>query len=75
MEYLRQTIESDKLNSLFNLPPALRNTEVEVIILPVEKTASETPKCKRQLGFAKGSPLLDSFFDPLSEKELEAWGL
>jgi len=30
---------------------------------------------KIQLGFVKGSPLPESFFDPLPEEELQAWGL
>ena len=36
MEYLRQTIDSAKLTSVFDLPLALRNKRVEVIIFPVD---------------------------------------
>ena len=32
-------------------------------------------KPKIQLGFVKGSPLPESFFDPLPEEELRSWGL
>jgi len=36
---------------------------------------SGTPKGKREIGFAKGADVPDSFFDPLPEEELQAWGL
>jgi len=78
MEYLRQTIGSDKLSGIFDLPPALRDKKVEVIILPAEENVSEKPKPqKRQLGFLKDKvpPLPDSFFDPLPEEELQLWGV
>ena len=75
MEYIRQTISSTKLNNLFDLPPTLRNKDVEVIILPIESNTIETPRQKLHLNFVKGSPLPDSFFDPLPEEELQAWGL
>lgn len=75
MEYLRQTIGSTQLSGIFDLPQALRDRKVEVIILPAEDDAPETPKPKRQLGFVKGPPLPDSFFDPLPEEELQLWGL
>jgi len=77
MEYLRQTVNSSELNNIFNnLPPSLRNRQLEVIILPAENNeAEEISKSKRQLGFAKGAEIPDSFFEPLSEEELQAWGL
>ena len=74
MEYLRQTMGSDELRDVFDLPPALRDKKVEVIILPAESVASETTKAKRKLGFVEGG-LPESFFDPLPEEELQAWGL
>jgi len=76
MEYLRQTIGSAELNGVFNLPPSLRNKRVEVIILPAEEAQkAEKPKAKRLLGFVDVPPLPDSFFDPLPEEDLQAWGL
>jgi len=75
MEYLRQTIGSAKLSHIFDLPPALRDKRVDVIILPAEDNAVEQPKPKRQLGFIKAPPLPKSFFDSLPEEELQEWGL
>lgn len=37
MDYLRKTVDSNDLEPLFNLPEALRNRKVEVIILPVDE--------------------------------------
>ena len=74
MEYLRQTIGSSKLSKIFNLPPSLRNKTVEVIILPADEVVIKKPK-QRCIGFLDLPPLPDSFFDPLPEEELEAWGL
>ncbi len=77
MEYIRKTVSSSELNNIFmNLPMSLRDRLVEVIILPVENTdAPEKPKQKRQLGFVDCPPLPDSFFEPLPEEDLQAWGL
>ncbi|MCL2004234.1 MAG: hypothetical protein FWG72_09580 [Oscillospiraceae bacterium] len=76
MEYVRQTVSSAELNDVFvNLPPSLRNTLVEVIILPAEKPLAEKPNFKCRLGFLKGPELPPSFFDPLPEEDLQAWGL
>lgn len=77
MEYLRQTIGSAKLSGIFDLPPALRDKDVEVIILPAKTVKKKAPQPrKRKLGFVKvGPPLPDSFFDPLPEEELQLWGL
>ena len=75
MEYLRKTIGSAKLSSIFDLPMALRNKIVEVIILPAEENMAETIKTKRPLGFVKVPPLPESFFDPLPEEEIQAWEL
>jgi len=41
---------------------------------PVAKLEAIKTKNKRNLGFLKGS-LPDSFFDPLPENEIQAWGL
>ncbi|MCL2197908.1 MAG: hypothetical protein FWB80_03190 [Defluviitaleaceae bacterium] len=75
MEYVRQTLGSDMLSGLFNLPQSLRNKKVEVIILPAQNETSESPNYEVKLGFLDGPPLPDSFFDPLPEEDLQAWGL
>ena len=75
MDYVRQTVDSASLYGVFDIPLALRNKKVEVIILPAEGVVENTAKQKLRLGFVKGSPLPDSFFDPLPEEELQAWGL
>ena len=76
MDYLRKTIEADKLSGIFDIPPVFRNRRAEVIILFSDKNTEEKPKPqKRQLGFAKGAEIPDSFFEPLSEEELQLWGL
>jgi len=75
MEYVRKTMDSSILNKLFDIPPALHNKMVEVIILPAENNSADKIKQKIQLGFVKGPPLPESFFDPLPEEELRAWGL
>ena len=77
MEYLRQTISSTKLSNIFNLPPALRSRRVEVIIIPADSNniEREQPDYACKLDFVGGPELPDSFFDPLPEEELQAWGL
>jgi hypothetical protein len=75
MEYLRQTIDSTKLYGIFDLPAALRDKSVEVIILPAETNVVKRNISKRPMNFVKGPPLPDSFFDPLPEEDLQAWGL
>jgi len=76
MEYVRQTVSGAELNDLIKLPPMLRNSQVEVIVLPVvNSVVAKKQKPKRQIGFAKGADIPDSFFEPLSEEELRAWGL
>jgi hypothetical protein len=75
MDYIRQTISSDKLIGIFELPQVLRDKQVEVIILPVEKIDTEKLERKINMGFLDIPELPDSFFDPLPEEELQAWGL
>ena len=76
MEYIRQTINTDKLYGVFTIPQSLRDRMVEVIILPAENI-SEEPKREIKFGFIRDKipPLPDSFFDPLPEEELKLWGL
>jgi len=75
MECVRQTIDSAKLSGVLELPQGFFGKRVELIIWPAEDIASEQHKPKRQLGFVDVPPLPDSFFDPLPEEELQAWGL
>ena len=76
MEYLRQTIGSSKLTGILNLPPTLRNRNVEIIVLPVDdEDAVESQNYKCNIGFAKGAEVPESFFEPLPEEDLQAWGL
>jgi hypothetical protein len=74
MDYVSQTITSTDTSINIEVPPKLRNRKVQVIILPVEDTIQEQQKPrKRNLGFMPGSPIPDSFFDPLPEEDLQAW--
>jgi hypothetical protein len=75
MEYVRQTIGSSALNGIVEIPPALRNKRVEIIVLPVQNEVAEMPNYKCNIGFAKGAEVPDSFFEPLPEEDLQAWGL
>ena len=77
MEYARQTVDSNILKGILNIPPTLYNKKVEVIILPIEDTTKEQfiHANKRQIGFWDGPEIPDSFFEPLPEEELQAWGL
>jgi hypothetical protein len=74
MECYRQTIDSNSLKGIFDIPLALRNKEVEVLIFPAERVA-KAAKTARRLDFIEVPPLPGSFFEPLSEEELQAWGL
>ena len=68
MDYLRQTVDSNILDKIFDLPSALRGRKVEVIILPVQETQGNTaPK-----GSAYGC--LRKYANPsLISKESAAW--
>ena len=76
VEFVRKTVNGAELNNVVSLPPTLRNIQVEIIVIPAANDLQE----KRQgnvlnLGFWDGPPLPESFFDPLPEEELQAWGL
>ncbi|MCL2637496.1 MAG: hypothetical protein FWD48_03915 [Oscillospiraceae bacterium] len=77
MEYISKMIGSAALDGIFEIPPMLRNRTVQVIVLPVNSEVAEEPKRKINFDFLKDKvpPLPDSFFDPLPEEELQAWGL
>lgn len=74
MEYIRKTVDSASLRGIFDLPATLQKVEV-IVLLPAENVSEKATKPKIQLGFVKGPPLPDSFFDPLPEEELQAWEL
>jgi len=40
MDFVRQVVNSNSLKSVLNLPPSFRNVQVEVIVLPVDKTVT-----------------------------------
>ena len=75
MDYLRKTVSSTVLDTIFDLPPALRNTNVEVIILSIDPQFDKSKNAKLMFDFVDAPPLPDSFFDPLPEEELQAWEL
>jgi len=76
MEYIRQIVVGDKLADIFDIPQALRDKMLEVIILPVENIEEGS---KREIKFGiiqdKVPPLPDIFFDSLPEEDLQLWGL
>ena len=57
----------------------LMSNEEEIILTyreePIAKLAFINSKRKRTLGFAKGAEIPESFFEPLAEEDLRAWGL
>ena len=81
MEYVRQTVSGAVLNDFIPLPPLLRNKKVEIIVLPAaedstaEDSTDEKSNYRCNIGFAKGADIPDSFFEPLPEEDLQAWGL
>ena len=54
-----------------------REKNGEIILTPiVDSEKKEKPeKQKRKMNFVDVPPLPDSFFDPLPEEDLKAWGL
>jgi hypothetical protein len=68
MNYLRQTVDSEKLVKIFDLPAEIRGREVEVIILPLQGTR----KTSGQQGRAYGC--LQKYADAsLISEESGAW--
>ncbi|MEG0693291.1 MAG: hypothetical protein RR444_09465 [Oscillospiraceae bacterium] len=47
MEYVREITDSNKLIPLFNLPKAMHNRRVEVIILPIDDIVKQGAKSLR----------------------------
>ena len=54
-----------------------REENGEIILTPIvdSENKENLEKPKRKMNFVEGPPLPDSFFDPLPEEELQAWGL
>jgi len=76
VEYMRQVVGGDKLASIFDIPKMFHNKKAEVIILFSEERSEEISTIKkRPIGFAKGAEVPDSFFEPLSEEDLQLWGM
>ena len=70
MECIRQTVESDKLSGLLELPLSLRNTKVEIIVLPAQDKVVNVPVVKRGSAFG----CLKKYANPaLIEQEKDAW--
>ena len=71
MEYIRQTIDSEKLSGFLELPLSLRNTKVEIIVLPAQsETVKNTTTLKRGTAFG----CLKKYANPtLIEQEKGAW--
>lgn len=50
MDYIRQTVDSDKLSGVFDLPMSLRHKRVDVIILPAESEVRKPDKTGSAFG-------------------------
>lgn len=67
MEFIREVINSDKLESIFFIPENLKHKTVEVFIVAVQEKKS---------GIGKLRGALKKYANPdLNEKENEAWGM
>ncbi|MDR1481440.1 MAG: hypothetical protein LBI74_02310 [Synergistaceae bacterium] len=67
MSYVRQTINSEKLSGIIDLPASLAHQVVEVLILPLETNHFDEPR-KSVFG------CLAKYANPdLVEKERDAW--
>jgi len=76
MEYFRQTVGSEKLSGIIDIPQSLRGRKAEVIVLFSDDTVQKKTKPpKRPIGFAKGAEIPATFFESPSEEELQLWGL
>ena len=52
MEAHREIIDSRKLNRIIKLPESLKESDVEIIVLPVEKSRRKKSKRKLQQNWA-----------------------
>jgi len=58
-------------------PVIPEGSELIITVLgTVTEGEPEQPFCpKRPIGFAKGAEIPECFFEPLSEEDLQAWGM
>jgi DNA-damage-inducible protein J len=84
--FVRQSLRQGKIPFELSLvaEPYYSSTGMEASHQSIKKNlarlneavvAYESSTAKRKLDFIKAPPLPDSFFEPLSEEELQAWGL
>lgn len=65
MEFIREIINSDKLENIIYIPESMKHKNVEILILPVQEKKS---------GIGKLRGALKKYSNPdLIEKESEAW--
>lgn len=68
MNFYREVLNSKNLERIINLPPELRNTDVEIIVLPVKKAAENQLKSSSTRGALK------KYANPeLIQYEKDAW--
>jgi len=71
MEFVRQIIDSSLLDKIL-LPESLRNTQVEIIVLPIDK---KTDTINKSVTFESVIGSLNKYANPdLVFLEKEAWG-
>jgi len=62
----REIIESNRLDSIVELPPELKNRDVEIIVLPVEKNKKKKTKLSQNWAGA-----LSDYRDKYTSLELQ----
>jgi hypothetical protein len=53
MDYIHQTIDSDSLLGIFDVPASLRNTRVEVLVFPAGGNTTPQPSLNSAFGCLK----------------------
>jgi hypothetical protein len=53
MDYIQETINSDSLLGIFNVPVSLRNKKVEVLVVPAEGNTTVQPSGNSAFGCLK----------------------
>ncbi len=66
MQAYREIIESNRLDSIVNLPSELKNRDVEIIVLPVEKKRKKKTKLSQNWAGA-----LSDYRDKYTSLELQ----
>ncbi|MCL2170149.1 MAG: hypothetical protein FWB74_09025 [Defluviitaleaceae bacterium] len=70
MEITREAVIDDTLAKIFDLPEDMHGRKMKIAISNPEELGY-----KLTLGFMPGADIPDSFFEPLPEEDLQAWGL